>query len=158
MSITLNRVGWENGTLVTPAKVNIDGAIYDVTPEQYTGETPLSAENLKAMENNTENAINETYNLLDGQAIKAKVIVKGIQVQGNTDTTSNIDYSSIEGNIITSTLIGCVSTSSNKDIQYCIPHIQGDTVGQIEKIKSVRVKNSSAGIIYVSILVLYTTA
>ncbi len=41
---------WKNGVLVQNAKVQIDGQLYDVTPEQYEGETPLSAQNLNAMQ------------------------------------------------------------------------------------------------------------
>ncbi len=41
---------WKNGNLVANAKVEIEGQIYDVTPEQYEGETPLSAQNLNAMQ------------------------------------------------------------------------------------------------------------
>ena len=59
MSVELKRIGWENGTLVSKAKVNIDGTIYEVEPAQYSGKTPLSAENFKKMEDNVENAINE---------------------------------------------------------------------------------------------------
>lgn len=54
--INLKRVGWENGTLVESAKVLADGT---VQPAQYEGSTPLSANNLKAMEDNTEEALNE---------------------------------------------------------------------------------------------------
>lgn len=59
MSIELDRVGWEDGTLVSPAKVNVGGTVYEVEPEVVTGTTPTSAENFKKMENNTETAINE---------------------------------------------------------------------------------------------------
>lgn len=59
MAVQLERVGWEDGTLVTPARVTTSTGTYDVTDAQYSGTTPLSAENLKAMEDNTENAINE---------------------------------------------------------------------------------------------------
>lgn len=59
MSVEVERVGWEDGTLVTPARVNVGGVTYDVTEAEYSGSTPLSAQNLKKMENNTENAINE---------------------------------------------------------------------------------------------------
>ena len=52
--INLKRIGWEDGTLVSKAKVEVSGQIYDVEPEQYTGTTPLSAANLKEMEDNTE--------------------------------------------------------------------------------------------------------
>lgn len=59
MSVELDRVGWKDGTLVTPARVNVGGVTYDVTDAEYSGSTPLSAQNLKKMENNTERAINE---------------------------------------------------------------------------------------------------
>lgn len=54
--MALQRVGWENGTLVEPAKVLADNTIQ---PAQYEGKTPLSAANLKKMEDNTENFVNE---------------------------------------------------------------------------------------------------
>lgn len=55
----MKKIGWENGTLVSKAKVSIGGNIYDVEPEQYEGNTPLSAENLKKMEDNMEEGIEE---------------------------------------------------------------------------------------------------
>lgn len=60
--IEMDRIGWENGTLVSKAKVTINGNIYEIEPEQYEGTTPLSAENMKQMEDNTENAINTAVN------------------------------------------------------------------------------------------------
>ena len=54
MSVELERVGWEDGTLVTPARVEVGGVTYDVTDAEYSGTTPLSAQNLKKMENNFE--------------------------------------------------------------------------------------------------------
>lgn len=53
----MKKIGWENGILISKAKVTIAGNIYDVEPEQYEGNTPLSAENLKKMENNIEEEI-----------------------------------------------------------------------------------------------------
>lgn len=44
------KFNWQNGTLVSKAKVEIDGKIYEVEPEQYSGQTPLSAENFIAMQ------------------------------------------------------------------------------------------------------------
>ena len=58
-NINLPRIGWQNGTLVSKAKVEINGVIYEVEPEEYSGSTPLSAENLIQMEDNTETALNE---------------------------------------------------------------------------------------------------
>lgn len=55
----MKKINWENGTLVSKAKVMIDGVLYEVEPAQYNGKTALSAENLRKMENNTEEAIEE---------------------------------------------------------------------------------------------------
>ena len=41
---------WQDGTLVSKAKVEIGGTIYEVDPEEYSGATPLSAGNLNAMQ------------------------------------------------------------------------------------------------------------
>jgi len=41
---------WQDGTLVSKAKVEINGTIYEVDPEEYSGATPLSASNLNAMQ------------------------------------------------------------------------------------------------------------
>lgn len=57
--INMNKIGWQNGTLVSKAKVEIGGTIYEVEPEEYSGATPLSAENLTQMETNTEIAIGQ---------------------------------------------------------------------------------------------------
>ena len=57
--IKLDRIGWQDGTLISKGKVEINGTIYEVEPEQYSGQTPLSSANLKKMEDNTEKAINK---------------------------------------------------------------------------------------------------
>lgn len=44
---------WQDGTLVSKAKVEINGTIYEVDPEEYSGSTPLSASNLNAMVDST---------------------------------------------------------------------------------------------------------
>ena len=55
----MKKIKFENGTLVSNAKVEIGGTIYDVTPEQYEGTTPLSASNMNAIQDNAEEAIDE---------------------------------------------------------------------------------------------------
>lgn len=65
----MKRIGWENGVLVSKGKVSIGGNIYEVEPEQYEGNTPLSAENLKKMEDNMEEAV-------------AEVVTKGENAKG----------------------------------------------------------------------------
>lgn len=57
----MKKINWENGTLVSKAKVMIDGTLYEVEPAQYNGKTALSAENLRKMENNIEEAIEKAY-------------------------------------------------------------------------------------------------
>lgn len=52
MGVNIDRVNWEDGTLVSSAKVNVGGTVYEVTPEVVTGRTPTSAENFQKMENN----------------------------------------------------------------------------------------------------------
>lgn len=55
----MQKINWENGTVTKDAYVTIDGVEYPVTPEEYEGNTPLSAENLNLMQNNIESGINE---------------------------------------------------------------------------------------------------
>lgn len=58
----MEKINWENGTVTKDAYVIIDGVEYPVTPEEYEGNTPLSAENLNLMQNNIEAGINELKN------------------------------------------------------------------------------------------------
>lgn len=55
----MNKMQFENGTLVSPAKVVIDGVEHEVTPAVYEGNTPFSAENINKMQDNMEEAIPE---------------------------------------------------------------------------------------------------
>lgn len=85
-NINLDRVGWQDGTLISKAKVEIDGTIYDVEPEQYSGQTPLSSANLKKMEDNTEKAINEVNTNLNDK-------INGTVLYNNSSGTSaNITF------------------------------------------------------------------
>lgn len=61
----MKKIKFENGTLVSNAKVEIGGTIYDVTPEQYEGTTPLSASNMNAIQDNAEEAIDEVSTNLE---------------------------------------------------------------------------------------------
>ena len=109
----MRKIGWQNGTLVEKAKVTIDGTVYEVEPEEYDGQTALSAENFIQMENNVEDAINTvqsnlnttnqnienltTYSTteeevvgtwIDGKPIYRKVVVENVS---NFSDTLNID-------------------------------------------------------------------
>ena len=50
----MEKMQFENGTLVTPAKVTIDGVDYTVIPAVYEGDTPFTAENINQMQDNIE--------------------------------------------------------------------------------------------------------
>lgn len=82
----MNKINWQNGTLVSPAKVEIGGVIYEVTPEQYSGNTPLSAENLNQMQDNIEIAIPEVVdNLISTDTSKALSANQGKELKGQID-------------------------------------------------------------------------
>lgn len=61
----MNKINFQNGTLVSKAKVTIDGTVYEVEPAEYEGTTPLNAENLNQMQTNAENAINTVQSNLN---------------------------------------------------------------------------------------------
>lgn len=55
----MKKIEFENGVLVSPAKVVIDGVEHEVTPAVCEGKTPFSAENINKMQDNMEEAIDE---------------------------------------------------------------------------------------------------
>lgn len=59
----MGKFTWENGTLISNAKVRIGGIDYEVEPEQYSGTTPLSANNLNAMQDGIYEDIGNISNL-----------------------------------------------------------------------------------------------
>ena len=94
-NINLDRVGWQDGTLISKAKVEIDDTIYDVEPEQYSGQTPLSSANLKKMEDNTEKAINEVNTNLNDKINGTTLYDNAIGTSGNvtlSDSAENYEY------------------------------------------------------------------
>lgn len=58
----MNKINFENGTLIEPAKVIINGVTYNVVPEEWSTNTPLSAEILNQLQSNVESAINDVAN------------------------------------------------------------------------------------------------
>lgn len=60
---------WQDGTLVSKAKVEIGGTIYEVDPEEYSGATPLSASNLNAMQDGIYEDIDETKEKIENLSI-----------------------------------------------------------------------------------------
>ena len=53
----MDKMQFENGTLVSTAKVVIDGVEHEVIPAVYEGKTPFSAENINKMQDNIEKFI-----------------------------------------------------------------------------------------------------
>lgn len=54
----MKKIEFKEGQLVQAGFVDVDGKIYNISEAQYTGETPLSPENLNSLQNNAEEAIN----------------------------------------------------------------------------------------------------
>lgn len=93
----MNKINFQNGTLVSKAKVTIDGTVYEVEPAEYEGTTPLNAENLNQIQTNAENAIN-------GIDTNLRTLIQGTVLYENSEGTkenvtlndSASDYSYIE--------------------------------------------------------------
>ena len=95
--ITLKRIGWENGNLIEQAKVLSDGTIQ---PAQYEGSTPLSASNLKKMEDNAEEILNEIDERLTSIEEKNYIVtyLSGNQsIYNATNSTFNMATADIKG-------------------------------------------------------------
>ena len=84
---------WQDGTLVSKAKVKIGGTIYEVDPEEYSGSTPLSASNLNAM-------VDQTYQDLkdyaDGTVLYNNPNGSSSNITLN-DTSANYQYIEVFG-------------------------------------------------------------
>ena len=65
----MNKINFQNGTLVSKAKVTVDGTVYEVEPAEYEGTTPLNAENLNQIQTNAENAINAVDTKMSGTVL-----------------------------------------------------------------------------------------
>ena len=61
----MNKINFQNGTLVSKAKVTINGTVYEVESAEYEGTTPLNAENLNQIQTNAENSINTVQSNLN---------------------------------------------------------------------------------------------
>ena len=61
----MKKTNWQDGTLVSKAKVIIDGVTHEIEPEEYEGQTPLSSTMLNEMEDNIETSINGKKTLVE---------------------------------------------------------------------------------------------
>lgn len=56
-----NKINWENGSVQTEGHVTIDGVQYQTVQPEYTGNTPINADNLNHMDDGIYNAISSLY-------------------------------------------------------------------------------------------------
>lgn len=133
----MGKFTWQNGTLVTPARVEVGGQVYDVTPEQYSGQTPLSAENLNQMQDgiyedigdlselNTSskgslvNSINELLESIN----KPQVLVKDKTINVNLNNATvrgNFAIEPIEGYTLSSVQAVNVPSGDSNTINFNI--------------------------------------
>ena len=80
----MEKINFQNGTLISKAKVTIDNTVYDVEPAEYEGTTPLSAEILNQMQDNIEKAIEEKQANIDA-------LNKNINSRNTYSTTEEIE-------------------------------------------------------------------
>lgn len=96
----MNKINFQNGTLVSKAKVTVNGTVYEVEPAEYEGTTPLSAEVLNQMQDNIETDINEKKQDTDNKLTKLKGTVLYESTTGSkNDITLNEsaeNYESLE--------------------------------------------------------------
>ena len=126
----MKKIKFENGTLVSNAKVEIGGTIYDVTPEQYEGTTPLSASNMNAIQDNAEEAIDEVATTLEQlktdvenkHTYSTEEQVIGTWIDGKplyrkvvTGTTKNVVSGEIDTKIGITNVDTVISYSANVD-------------------------------------------
>ena len=69
---------WQDGTLVSKAKVEVGGTIYEVDPEEYSGATPLSASNLNAMQDGIYEDIGDLDDLYTSQKSSIVNAINGL--------------------------------------------------------------------------------
>lgn len=104
----MKKIKFENGTLVSNAKVEIGGTIYDVTPEQYEGTTPLSASNMNAIQDNAEEAIKEVAanleqlktDVTNSNVYSTEEKIIGVWIDGKLIYRKTMKISSITGKTV----------------------------------------------------------
>lgn len=73
-----NKINWENGSVQTEGHVTIDGVQYQTVQPEYTGNTPINADNLNHMDDGIYNAISSLYYKTgDTYTISGQVYVGG---------------------------------------------------------------------------------
>lgn len=130
-----NPIVFQNGTLVSNAKVEVGGTIYDVTPAEYEGTTPLSANNLNQLQTNLYDYVDEEnliiYSLnetltkkrwIDGRPIYRKVIDMGNLNNATNKAVShgitNLDFMTHASGFAYSTQVQITHAGFNDEIYW----------------------------------------
>ena len=110
----MDKIPFEDGTLVKAGYVEIDGTKHETVQPEYTGKTPLSAYNLKKMQDNIENSINE-------EKLVKRINISGASKQETREGYNllNIeDYASTTGAIINSITSEVIDITSPTELSY----------------------------------------
>lgn len=102
---------WQDGTLVSKAKVEIGGTIYEVDPEEYSGTTPLSASNLNAMQDGIYEDIEEVDN---------KILEIGKRLWTGNFSTGSITVHDISKYTLIAIKVGEVLCLGNQSFGGCV--------------------------------------
>lgn len=86
----MDKIPFEDGTLVTAGYVEIDGIKHEIVQPEYTGNTPLSAYNLNNMQDNIEIATKITRLSIEGNSIQKTTSIEN----GDEYNSPSIDYPS----------------------------------------------------------------
>ena len=98
----MDKIPFEDGTLVKKGYVTIDGTEHEVEPAEYTGKIPLSAYNLIKMQDNIENSINE------------EKLVKRLNIEGNSKQDKREGYNKFLNTFVSTTSNG-ITLTMDKD-------------------------------------------
>ena len=123
-----NKFNWENGTLVSKAKVEIGGQVYDVEPEQYSGNTALSAENLNSMQDTLlSNIVNSLDTNDTDKAPSINSVKKRYDVTYSTSEVKTADVW-IDGKPIYRKTVYISSLPNNSGTEYNTGITDADTI------------------------------
>lgn len=123
-----NPIVFSNGTLVSNAKVNVGGTIYDVEPAQYEGSTPLSASNMNQLQTNlydyVDSKVIDEYSESTTDGYSANY-VNGLNTYSTTETRVG---TWIDGKPIYRKVIDCggLTNATTKNVNHGISNM--DTV------------------------------
>ena len=96
----MEKINFEAGTQVSPAKVTIDNVEHEVTPSVWEGNTPLSPFVLNKLQDNIENAIENKRLTLEGKSEQAgePTVANPVKIKNLGDNINLFDKSLIETN------------------------------------------------------------